>query len=80
MVTIAYGFFPTWQHCTPGHLPTSHRIRATATVSAEQKVDNVALAYYGGRQTGAAGLLHQSRPVSVRDGQVIAGTIASCWA
>ena len=73
----------TWCHCNPADAPT--RSCGTA-ISSEEKVDDIASAYDGGRQGGAhtlasnqnaairggaAALLHQSCPVPIRDCQVV---------
>ena len=58
----------TWCHCNPADAPTSS---CGSTISSEHQVDNIAGACYGGRQGGAAGLLHQGCPVAVHDRQVV---------
>ena len=58
-------------HCSPTHIPTS---ACTTAISAEVNPDHVAYACDGGWQGGAAALLHQGCPVTVRDCQVVKGT------
>ena len=61
----------TWCHRHPADTPTRPCLTA---ISTEHQLDNVACAYYVGRQGGAAALLHQGCPVPVRDCQVVVGT------
>ena len=58
-------------YCSPTHIPTS---ACTTVISAEVYPDHVAYACDGGRQGGAAALLHQGCSVAVRDCQVVIGT------
>ena len=58
-------------YCSPTHIPTS---ACTTAISAEVYPDHVAYACDGGRQGGAAPLLHQGGSVTVTDGQVVAAT------
>ena len=58
----------TWCHCNPADAPTRPCIKA---ISSEEKVDDIAGAYDGGRQGVAAAFLHQSCPVAVRDCQLV---------
>ena len=53
---------------SPTHIPTS---ACTPAISAEVYPDLVAYACDGGWQGGAASLLHQGCPVTVRDCQVV---------
>ena len=76
----------TWCHRSPAATPTRPCI---SIISNEHQLDNVACAYYVGRQGGAdtlvsdqnvairgsAAFLHQSCPVAVRDCQVVVITV-----
>ena len=64
----------TWCHCSPAE--TKARLCNTA-ISAEHDLDHVGSACDGGRQGGAAALLHQDCSVTVQDCQVV---VATCWA
>ena len=55
-------------YCSPTYIPTSACITA---ISAEVNPDHVAYACDSGWQEGAAALLHQGCPVTVRDCQVV---------
>ena len=55
-------------YCSPAYIPTSACI---TVISAEHDLDHIAYACDGGRQGGAAALLHQGCPVTVRDCQVV---------
>ena len=55
-------------YCSPTYIPTSACITA---ISAEVKHNHIAYASDGGWQGGAASLLHQGCPVTVRDCQVV---------
>ena len=61
-------------YCSPTHIPTSACITA---ISAEVYPDHVAYACDGGWEGGAAALLHQGCPVTVRDLQVGAHTVVT---
>ena len=61
----------TWCHCSPAE--TKARLCCTA-ISAEHDLDHVGSASDGGRQGGAADLLHQDCPVTVHDCQVVPAT------
>ena len=58
-------------YCSPTHIPTS---ACTTAISAEVYPDHVGYACDGGRQGGAAALLHQGCSVAVRDCQVVVVT------
>ena len=58
----------TWCHCSPAE--TKARLCITA-ISAEHDLDHVAYACDGSWEGGAAALLHQGCPVTVRDCQVV---------
>ena len=72
----------TWCHCSPAE--TKARL-CTYAISAEHDLDHVASACDGGWQGGAdtlssfgaAALLHQGCPVTVRDCQVVAATVGT---
>ena len=59
----------TSRYCSPTYIPTSACI---TVISAEVYPNHVAYACDGGWQGGAADLLHQGCPVTVRDCQVVA--------
>ena len=56
----------TWCHCPPGEPPTRVLPLQTA-VSVKENLHDVAFADDGGRQGGAAGLLHNGCSVTVLD-------------
>ena len=58
----------TWCHRTPANTPTRP---CGAAISTEHQINDVAFACYVGREGGAAALLHQGRPVPIRDCQVV---------
>ena len=58
----------TWCHCSPAE--TKARL-CKITISAEHDLDHVGSACDGGWQGGAAALLHQGCPVTVRDCQAV---------
>ena len=62
----------TWCHCSPAE--TKARL-CTTIISAEHDLDRVGSACDGGRQGGAAALLHQGCSVTVHDCQVVVGTV-----
>ena len=64
----------TWCHCSPAE--TKARLCTIAT-SAEHDLDHVASACDGGWQGGAAALLHQGCPVTVRYCEVVARTVGT---
>ena len=66
----------TWCHCNPADAPTRSCITA---ISSEHQVDDIASAYDGGRQGGAAAFPHQSCPVAVRDCQMVVATVGIPW-
>ena len=58
-------------YCSPTHIPTN---ACTTVSSAEVKPNHVAYACDGSWEGGAAALLHQGCPVTVRDCQVVIAT------
>ena len=63
--------FQTWCHRSPVDAPSS--VCSTA-ISTEYKFDNIGSGCDGGRQGGAAALLHQGCSVAVHDCQVVVVT------
>ena len=61
----------TWYCRTPADTPTRF---LHSMVSCEQYVNEIAPAVDLARQVGATGLVHQGRPVSIRDCQVVPAT------
>ena len=59
----------TWCHRSPAE--TKARVSTIIIISAEHEPDRVGSACDGGWQGGAAALLHQGCPVTVRDCQVV---------
>ena len=66
---------PTWCHRTPVGAPT--RVSAVKVIRAENELDRVGGAGDVGRQVGAAALLHQGCPVTVRYCEVVARTVGT---
>ena len=60
-----------WRPNPPAETPARP---CTTSICVENYIDNVTPAPHLGRHGGAAALLHQDRPVSVRDCQVVVAT------